>query len=336
MMLKTTFSHIALGAALLAANACTLQKEDDVSEYRDALPQATSVRVAGPEQGAASTTQALSAQRGLLGAGDGAGTSAVAKYYSFTRNVRDGVNVVTRDVLGSVWLIVHTRPTSIGTDYAEWGPYTDALEPATWRFRVEKAADGAYDYSLAGRPRASRDDADYLVVLSGKGYARTDERHGDGSFIVDLDAAKALDPAKHVGDSGTVTITHDLPRTISIELGALPRTISADIRPAGEAWTKIVSLADTDGTGTLDVDAHADVDASKATALEDVSVQSRWRATGAGRADVSMAGGDLPATVPMVSAVECWGTDFTRVYYSDSVEFEPTAGDPKACAYDAP
>jgi aspartate aminotransferase-like enzyme len=38
MKLKTTLPHIALTALALAANACALQKTDDVSEYREALP----------------------------------------------------------------------------------------------------------------------------------------------------------------------------------------------------------------------------------------------------------------------------------------------------------
>jgi hypothetical protein len=269
----------------------------------------------------------------------GLGTPAnhdVAKWYAFTRGVRDGVNVVTRDVLASVWLIVHSAPSDASEDHAEWGPYTDALDPASYRFRVERVAPGEYDYTLEGRPKASSSDADYRAVLQGRGYGRLDPRHGDGSFTIDLDAARALDPLRHQDDSGTVTITHDLPATIDRNLGALPRTISADVNPEGESWLHVRSQANADSTGALDVDAHADTDDSKATLLEDISVQSRWNANGAGRADISVAGGDLPATVPLVSATECWGTDFSRIYYSDSVTFEPTFGDATSCVYAEP
>jgi hypothetical protein len=72
------------------------------------------------------------------------------------------------------------------------------------------------------------------------------------------------------------------------------------------------------------------------TAAEDVHITSRWRADGAGRADITIAGGDLPETIELVEAVECWGSDFTRVYYSDSVNFAQAEGDATACAYDAP
>jgi hypothetical protein len=49
-----------------------------------------------------------------------------------------------------------------------------------------------------------------------------------------------------------------------------------------------------------------------------------------------MSGGDIPASVGTVTAVECWSGDFARVYYDDSIDWEPTSGDPAACAFDAP
>lgn len=338
MTIKTTFPHIALACLALAANACTLEKTDDVAEYREALPQADSVAVAGPEaaaHGSRTNSRVEGSHTGLLGVGT-PGNADVAKWYAFTRGVRDGVNVVTRDVLAGVWLIVHSKPTAVSEDHAEWGPYTDALEPVSYRFRVERVAAAEYDYTLEGRPKASTSDADYRAVLRGKGFGRRDARHGDGTFTIDLDAARALDPSQHQSDSGTVTITHDLPANIGRELGALPRTINADVTPKGELWVRIQSRANADFTGALDVDAHADTDDSKATLLEDISVQSRWRADGAGRADISVVGGDLPVSIPLVTATECWGSDFSRAYYGDSANFEPTFGDVASCAYAEP
>lgn len=332
MTLKTTFSHIALTTAALLLNACALNKADDVGEYREALPRADAVSVVGP---GASGSHAQGAEAGssllALGGGDPA---SVAKWYTFTRDIRNGVNHVTRDVLGSVWFIVHTEPSDVGAAYATWGPYTDPLEPVTYRFRVQKVGEHEYDYELEGRPRASTSEADYRAILSGKGFGRLDSRHGDGTFTVDLDAARALDPSRPSADSGTVTVTHDLPRTITRELGALPRAIDVDIRPAGEAFVHIESVANVDSTGTISVDAHVDLDATKATALEDVSVMSRFRADGAGRADITIAAGDLPSTTPVVTASECWGSDFSRAHYADSVGFEPSYGDPTACVYE--
>lgn len=318
----------------LAASACTLEKADDVSEYREAIPQKDAVAVDGPEtaQGQSSSN---AGSRGLLAEAPAA-RADWAEWYAWTRGVRDGVNVVTSAILGSVYFIVHTEPTEIGADEATWGPYTDALEPATWRLRARRVADYEYDYVLEGRPKASTDESDYVTVLSGKGYGKRHELHGDGVFTIDLDAARQLDPLKHQNDSGTIKITHDLPREITSQVGALPRIITAEVSPAGEQWFTVKSTANEDHTGSLDTDAFVDIDESKMTAPEDVHILSRWRADGAGRADITIAGGDLPATIDLVEAVECWGTDFTRVYYTDSVDFAQTEGDATACAYEAP
>jgi hypothetical protein len=116
----------------------------------------------------------------------------------------------------------------------------------------------------------------------------------------------------------------------------LPRIITAEVYPAGEQWLTVTSTANEDNTGSLDTNAFVDIDETKLTAPEDVHILSRWQADGAGRADITIAGGDLPATIDVVEAVECWGTDFSRVYYDDSVDFAPTEGDATACAYDTP
>jgi hypothetical protein len=338
MIIRPTSSHsvLAVVASAIALHGCSLEKSDDVSEYREALPEAANVSVAGPEQDAAGSRTLSAGSETRLLAGEALPGGTNAQWYRFTRSVRDGVNVITAGVLGSVWFVVHTRPTTVGDDFAEWGPYTDALDPVTWRLRVERVASHEYDYRLAGRPRASKSDADFVTVLEGRGYGREDPRHGDGRFTVDLDASRALDPDNaKPDDSGTVTIIHDLPPESRRKLGALPREITAELDPAGESWLTIVSKANQDGTGQIEVSALADTEDTKDTALEDISILSRWRADGAGRADVVIAEGDVPAAIVALSVTECWGSDFSRVYYTDSIGATPAEGDASACAYDA-
>jgi len=324
-----------LGACLLPG--CLLEKQDDGQEYREALPLREAVVVAGPETGDAAGTKTASISKpqadGPLGRRD------YAKWYGFTRAVRGGVNLVTAGVLGSVWTLVHLEPTAIVDGEATWGPYTDALEPVTYRFRVTRVARGEYDYVLEGRPKTSDSDADYRAVLSGHGYGKAHPDHGQGDFSIDLSAAHELDPVAHADDSGTVRIVHDLPRDIDAGGKGLPRTITATVEPdpaVNPESFRVTSKAELDGTGSLHVDAKSDVDDSKATALEDVTIDSRWRADGAGRADIVIAGGDIPADPGTVSAVECWGADFMRSYYADSIDFEQAQGDQTACVYDAP
>jgi hypothetical protein len=204
-------------------------------------------------------------------------------------------------------------------------------------------AEAEYDYVLEGRPKASSSDSDYRAVLSGHGYGKRHDLHGEGEFTIDLDVARDLDPFAHADDSGTVRIEHHLPRDWKAG-DYLPRTIVAEVTPDPELNPEsfaVTSQANEDGTGSLHVTASADVDdtsgASAApSALEDIVVASRFRADGAGRADIAIAGGDIPADPGKVSAVECWGADFMRSYYVDSLELEPREGEPSACVYDAP
>jgi hypothetical protein len=317
-----------------------LEKQDDGGEYREALPLREAVVVAGPEaDGAGDTsTASLRTSRHTQATGP-AGRVQYAKWYGFTRAVRGGVNLVTAQVLGSVWALVHVEPSAIRDGEATWGPYTDALEPVTYRFRVTRIAEAEYDYVLEGRPKSSKVDADFVAVLRGHGYGKRHQQHGQGDFTIDLSAAHDLDPSAHQDDSGTVHIVHDLPRDIGESGNGLPRTITASVDPdpaVNPESFSVTSKAELDGTGSLLVDAKADVDDGKATELENVVVASRWRADGAGRADITIAGGDVPADPGSVSAVECWGADFARSYYADSLGFEPNEGEASACVYTAP
>ena len=330
---RSLFAGCAL--ALTFISGCTLQKKDDADEFRDAIPQSESIALSGPDASSSTTTTAAAAPS-LRTLATGPAPTTYAKWYGFTRTMRDGVNKITAGVLGSVWLVIHTEPSATTADSATWGPWNDELNPATYRFKVTRIAPDEYNYVLEGRAKASTSDDDYQAVLSGHGYGKPSAKHGQGTFRVDLDVAKVLDPFDNQDNSGTVTVDHELPHDFSDNLGALPRTITATVTPQGEAHYSVESVANVDHTGSIHVIAHVDIDDSKRTLLEDVVIDSRWKATGAGRADIDITGGDLPASTPKVDAIECWGTDFTQSYYSDSVGFAPTAGTANACVYSSP
>lgn len=326
-----TASALAFVLAATALSGCAVQKDGESNEFQEALPEQGSVNIDGPDAARAD----MSAQSATFGTLASGAATDPAFWYSFTRDVRDGVNVVTAVVLVSVWAIVHTEPSELDEDHAVWGPYEgDALDPARYRLQVDRIGEHHFRYVLEGQKKSG---GEYLTVLDGDGYSRASASHGDGQFVLDLGNAKVLDPGRHADDSGTVTIVHDLPEDIGRRRDALPRTILATVAPDGEASLSITSKAHEDHTGELDVTAHADIDDTETTALEDVSVVSRWLSSGAGRADVGISGGDLPAAgLAGVTAVECWGTDFGRVFYSDSAGIAPTEGNASECAYEAP
>lgn len=323
-------SRIYVPLICVAVAACTLEKEDAADEYREAVPKAEAVSVDGPASSGGSLETAASS-RGALAVGD-----ETARWYRFTRDLRDGVNGVTAVILGSVAWVIHTEPTEVTEGKAVWGPYpAEGLDPVSWRLTVTRIGEHHYRYVLDGRPKASTSEADFLTVLDGDGYGKQSEQHGDGSFIVNLDNAKELDPSRHRDDSGTLRIEHELPRDISRHVGALPRFITADITPKGGQWLSVTSSAFEDGTGAIDLSGLVDID-DAGTLPEDVSIRSRWQRTGAGRSDIGISGGDVPAAFSPATAAECWNDGFARVYYESSFEEPGSVGDPAACAYGAP
>ncbi len=331
MYAKTRLWFTGCSLALSALSGCTLEKKDDDADaFREAVPQEESIALAGPDASSASSTAAAGPSRRTLGTQP---TLAYAKWYKFTRDMRRGVNQVTAGVLGGVWTILHVPPSAISKNAASWGPYTDELEPATYRFRITRIAVDEYDYALDGRPKSSTDDGAFRALLTGHGYGKPHALHGKGEFRIDLDVAKALDPAAHEDASGSVDVSYELPHDFLEHPNFLPRSITAKVDPAGEAVYTVESLALIDHTGSIHLDAHVDIDDSKSTKLEDVVIDSRWNQTGAGRADIDFSGGDLPSTIPLVDALECWGTDFQQSYYTDSVGFSPTVGVESACVY---
>jgi hypothetical protein len=325
-----------LAASSAGLAGCMLDKQDDGEEFREAVPRREAVVVAGPEQESGGDRSSASV---TTQADEPWTAGPYSKWYGFTRAVRAGVNGVTAAVLGGAWVIVRTEPSSVEDGEAIWGPSTDPLEPVTYRFRVTRVGDAEYDYVLEGRPKTSRSDGDYVAVLRGHGFGKRHDQHGEGEFTIDLDAARELDPFAHRDDSGTVRVVHHLPPDMK-DGDYLPRTIVAEVTPdpaLNPESFAVTSTANEDGTGSLHVTASADVDDTKTTELEDIVVDSRFRDDGAGRADISISGGDIPADPGRVTAIECWGADFMRSYYSDSLELEPTEGEPSACVYeDAP
>jgi hypothetical protein len=314
-MLRRNACAWGLGAMVGMAQLGCVASLDDGERFREPIPEASEVSLALPGgTAAASETETLAY----------AGDADRAKFYEFTRAVSDGVDGVTRAILGSIWIVVHTRPTTVSAHQATWGPGADnALAPVVWRLTVTEVSDGVFDYQLDGRPKGSTAEADYLSVLKGRGHGRSHPEHRNGSFVVDHDNAKTLDPARN-RDQGTTKIEH--------HLSAWPASLAVAIRPTpAPRWTDITVTHQKDGSGAVDVNALTDVeDKNKDGNLEDVVMHNRWAKDGAGRADVQISGGSVPM---LVKATECWSTTFTRSYYTDSAGLAPTEGDPASCAF---
>jgi hypothetical protein len=323
------YAMVILGMAGLlgtGATGCIVQESSsDAGKFREGIPSQDEVKLEEPV--AASGTQ--SPQSFELGMGvqdDSTGGLAYATYYRFTREMFDGVNLGTAAILGSVWIIVNYPPTSLEDEEAIWGPWTEALSPAEYRFRATEVAEDEYDYALEARAKNTEDE--WRAVWLGQGFGNDHPDHHAGWFELDFDAANEVDPTRLNAEeeSGKVRVSYDL--------RAYPTTIRAYMtEKASDAWFDIQLTTNRDGGGRVDIDALDDIEDEKNTQKEDIAMRSRWLATGAGRADVTIANGDLPEGT-IVNASECWSSSFERVFWTDNIGIESEEGSVAACAFE--
>jgi hypothetical protein len=307
-----------LGVSAAMLVGCSASSED-AARFREAVPQGDDValRVPGGAAATGTTTQGLRIQS----PGAATGPSSDAKFYAFTRDLTRDVDRTTAGILGAVWALVSTPPTTLEDKRAVWGPgSSSALEPNEWRLVVTEVGAGEYTYAFEGRPKAG---GDFRGVLTGKGFAVSHPSHKAGSFEVDHEVYRALEPtAAKPQDEGRTKVTFDLAKA--------PATIAVELRPgAAKGWIDVQVAREPAGAGRVDIRALTNVDGSASTQLEDVTIASRWDASGAGRADVVMEKGDFASL--SLKATECWSASFSRVYYEDTVGSEAKIGDASAC-----
>ncbi len=317
-------------AAFVMSAGCSLQTSPDASRFREPIPQASQVAlgIAGSQVAGAKTQAAPAGGVHLQdgpGSGGGGGTTTDASYYQFTRSITDSVDTVTTEILGEILVVSSLPPTTVDANHAVWGPgSSDALDPVTWKLTVTATGGGAYTYEVDGRPHLSTSESDWKAVLTGQGYDGSSPSYQSGSFTVDNGALAALDPTSTTS-TGTVSITYDA--------RSYPLNAAADVNPndgTGQYYDVTV-LHGVDGSGVMSLTALADVSTPPDGKNENVAENSRWDSTGAGRADVKMTGGDFGATTVMLS--QCWSSAFAQTYYTDSVDYQPTTGQPSSCVF---
>jgi hypothetical protein len=314
-----------LGIALATMTGGCVVQQPDATEYREAIPQQGDAQLAfagtRATGGTGTTGQSLTTPQ-LHIAGTGGGGTNYASFYEFTRSVADGVDTGTLLILAEVALVTSFPPTSIDGSHAVWGPGGDALDPVEWKLTVTKTAEHEFDYEVDGRPHGSTDNSAWRSILTGHGYGHAHTLYRSGSFKLDGDTLKALDPTRSNG--GKISVQYDA--------RAWPKTVTADVTTSDGSgqWFDVTVAHESDGGGTVVATALADISSPPDGTNESVDENSRWNSTGAGRADVKMSGGDLSQTV---LASQCWSSQFAQTYYTDSVDYQPTSGDPSTCAF---
>lgn len=315
MQLDSKRMLLAFGLTLSATTvACGKDAGDD---FRDGVPQQQDVTLVFPTAGAQSSS---------LTAGDG--TTAVhgallgqqADFYVLTRDITGVANGATATVLTLVKTITGYPPTSVATDSAVWGPYTDPLSANTWRLTVNRIAQGQFHYVLEAKAKTA-DDTAFLTILSGNhkmAYPTAHRRanvpdYGSGDFRLDWNAAQML--PEHDKNVGIAAFTYSrLSPTSDVDIGVTFTQVMDN--DTGKLIDATYSYTSTPGMGgTFDFGQTKDIVMTTA-ALETLTVHSRWQESGAGRSDTKITGGDLAAAEATMN--ECWDSNFLSVYFTTS------------------
>lgn len=295
-------------AALVSLSlAACIQPKDEPHPVARAIPTAEDVKIKLPDQAPRTVGE-------------------IAPWYVTTRDVTRSLNGGTAWVLIVVHTIVQFPATSEDAGVYTWGPWSDALDPAEYKLEVSQAADGSYDWALSGRNKTEQGSA-FETVIAGNAVASEPEGQGHGTFTIDFDAGKRVNPIDSGDERGTVTVAYDLAAR------HLDMAVST-IEDRGGVETPVDYQYEyseaTDGAGNMVFAVHGDSDDAGALA-EDITLRSRWTNAGAGRADIRLENGDMGASV--ATGAQCWDTNFRTVYSEYSFDATLTEGDPAGCVY---
>lgn len=310
-MTRKNACSLAIFSLAALVGACE-PKLDEADEFRRGVPRKETVEVKVPAGALGKALTVESQSQALRG--------QVADMYVLTYGVTRIINGGGFFVGALVRAVLDYPPSDITGNTATWGPWTDDLEPITWRVTITRVADLMYQYRFDGQPRGNA-GAPFVTVLAGTHVASADD-HGDpvegfgaGSFTLDWDVRNNL-PQPNPKEVGKAHYAYSRLSPDS------PMTVEAQFRNVRDEDTG--KLVDVDyaygrnpGAGggmdfTEEVPAQAGMPAAR------LRVRSRWQSGGAGRSDAIAASPDLPMPFSMS---ECWSGSFLSTFKRSS--FDP-------------
>jgi hypothetical protein len=298
----------AVASALVSLSlvAC-IQPHDDPHPVARAIPTADDVKIELPDRSNRTVGE-------------------IAEWYVATRDVTRGLNGATAWVLIVVHTIVQFPPTSESGGTYTWGPWSDALDPAEYRLDVSQATDGSYDWALSGRNKTEVGSV-FEIVIEGNAIPSEPEGRGSGSFTIDFDASRRVNPIDAGDERGTVDVVYDLAdKHLDMDIAT---TEDRDGVATPVAYTYSYDEA-TDRSGNMVFQIHAD-SGDEGTLAEDVTLRSRWSQDGSGRSDIRLENGDFGTLA--ATGAQCWDTNFRTVYSEYSFDATLSEGDEADCAY---
>lgn len=294
--MKTPMLMTALLA--LALTAC----DDPVDEFRDAAPSAQGIEI--KMRGAKG--QALIGEPALM-----PGVTAVATF---------AVNARVALILGTVAYGVSTKPAKVSKDEVQWKDVTRPLWRDQFNLTMKRTSAGVFEYVVEGHAKSG---GEYVAFMTGTHTPGAQQ--AQGRFTMDFEAMQGLASPPDTVGRAVVTYTRtgkDITVDIDFQQTGDPnKTERFDSR---YAFSQVEG-----GDGFFEFVIDSDYDKAS-SALERLTIKSRWQWDGTGRADVIGSGGDLSAPFRFS---ECWDNVLNRTYYGDTLGLFPTEGAETACAY---
>jgi hypothetical protein len=321
--------YAALALATLASTASLgCQPEDETAgEFRQGVPRQETITMAVPARAMAAPTgqgQALSSESSDTERATRALRGETAELYKTTRAVSGVVNGGAFFVGALVRAVVAHPPTLVSADEAVWGPWSEPLEPITWKVTIKKVAENTYEYRFEGQDKQNPAGPFVPVLWGTHSPARTEagrriEGYGEGRFTLDFDARNTLPlPGKDVGKA---QYTYARVPAVSTKIEAKFLQVKDDEHPDRRVDLDYLYDARNGSGGSLEFLWTAPA------AMRDeggkLAVKSRWLESGAGRSDVR-ARGALDKDRATFS--ECWDAGFSSTFFRSSLPVGPGWG----------
>jgi hypothetical protein len=327
--------------AVFALAACNVDEE-----FVDAVPTTDQVSLKIPSRG--NQTQQSSSVDGV-GSQSSALVGETSELYEITWGVTATVNAGTLLTVGALRLITLQAPTSRTDDSRTWGPWTaGGLDPITYKLVVRKLATAHFGFSLEASSRLADDPTQFLPLIDGEVTRGSKMGTGHGTMVVHFDNRRTLVP--DACETGTLAFTFDNAGDTVVNdviLTGFANDNDKSILCQRERATDATYHFEQDraGAGSLLFSFDKDMVKPVATldsAEETVTVRSRWQATGAGRSDLVIEGGDVTSELAKhgltgpVNASQCWDTLFRTAYETSApaeLHIFDTDGTSSACVF---
>lgn len=289
-------------AAALTAGACGGNYSNLDVEFQLALPEKSDLQATMP-------VQSLTVE-------------GAAEYLRTTRDTVTFFNAVADILLGMIDHVRHYPPTTREPERRIWGPFPDdKRRPWVTQILIERVPDprtglaARFDYRIQLRPAAGGAWIDFLWGS----YAPTGGvRRGSGELHLDTRAARAA--GFPVDDPADRDDLNDLER-LDLEYHTLAYPIVVKMAIANLPTSENPGATyqygeEMDGSGSMTF-----LWRLRNPAVQALEIRSRWKGSGAGRADARVAEGG--AAILGLKGVDCWDIQGRATYVQRDWERPP-------------